>query len=102
MYLKLLARKLGLPTEALQGDLKVMMYGLTDLDYDVENLQVVIPPFPGGKTLSLKSVDSIVLVVSIPLEIPVTEPEEIDSECDFPSLNFEMRQLIAVLLFLEE
>ena len=102
MYLKLLARKLGLPTEALQGDLKVMMYGLTDLDYDVENLQVVIPPFPGGKTLSLKSVDSIVLVVSIPLEILVTEPEEIDSECDFPSLNFEMRQLIAVLLFLEE
>ena len=42
------------------------------------------------------------LVVSIPSEIPVTEPEEINSESDSPSSNFEMRELKAVLQLLEE
>ena len=73
-YLKHLARELGLPTEAPRGDLEVMMYGkLTDMDYDVENLQVVITPSQEGETLLLKSVDGIVFVASIPSEIPVTK-----------------------------
>ena len=46
--------------------------------------------------------DGIVLVVSIPSELPATEPEEIDSEGDIPSLNVEMRQLQTLLQLLEE
>ena len=42
------------------------------------------------------------LAASIPSEIPVTKQEEIDSEADSPSLNFEMRQLKTVLQLLEE
>ena len=101
-YLKHLAKELGLPTEAPQGDLEMMMYGkLTDMNYDVGNLQVIITPSQEGETLSLKSVDGIVLIVSIPSDIPVTESEEINSESDSASLNFEMRELKAVLQLLE-
>ena len=102
-YLKHLAKELGLPTEAPCGDLEVIMYGkLTDMNYDVGNLQMIITPSQEGETLSLKSVDGIVLAVSIPSEIPITEPGEINSESDSPSLNFEMRELKAVLQLLEE
>ena len=102
-YLKHLAKELGLPTEAPRGDLEVIMYGkLTDMNYDVGNLQMIITPSQEGETLSLKSVDGIVLAVSIPSEIPITKPGEINSESDSPSLNFEMRELKAVLQLLEE
>ena len=57
------------------------------MDYDVENMQVVITPSQGGETLSLRTVDGIVLVVSIPSELPATEPEEIDREGDITSTN---------------
>ena len=72
------------------------------MDHDVENMQVVIITSQEGETLLLKTVDGIVLVVSIPLELPATEPEEIDSERDIPSLNLEMRQLQTLLQLLEE
>ena len=102
-YLKHLAGELGLSTVAPRSDLEVMIYGkLTEMDYDVENMQVVITTCQEGETLSLKTVDGIVLVVSIPSELPATEPEEIDSEGDIPSLNLEMRQLQTLLQLLEE
>ena len=72
------------------------------MNYDVGNLQVIITPSQEGETLSLKSVDGIVLVVSIPSEILLTEPEEINSESDSPSLNFEMSEMKTVLQLLEE
>ena len=81
----------------------MMIYGkLTKMDHDVENMQVVITTCQEGETLSLKTVDGIVLAVSIPSELPATEPEEIDSEEDIPSLNLEMRQLQTLLQLLEE
>ena len=102
-YLKHLAGELGLSTVAPRSDLEVMIYGkLTEMDYDVENMQVVITTCQEGETLSLKTVDGIVLVVSIPSELPATEPEEIDSEGDIPFLNLEMRQLQTLLQLLEE
>ena len=92
-----------LSTAAPRSDLQVMIYGkLTEMDLDVENMQVVISTSQEGETLLLKTVDGIVLVVSIPSELPATEPEEIDSEGDIPSLNLEMRQLQTLLQPLEE
>ena len=84
-YLKHLAGELGLSTVAPQSDLEVMIYGkLTEMDHDVENMQVVITTCQEGETLSLKTVDGIVLAVSIPSELPATGPEKIDSEGDIP------------------
>ena len=97
-YLKHLAGELGLSTTAPRSDLEVMVYDkLTEMDYDVENMQVVITPSQGGETLSLRTVDGIVLVVSIPSEL-----EEIDREGDIPSLSLETRQLQTLLQLLEE
>ena len=80
-YLKHLAGELGLSTVAPRSDLEVMIYGkLTEMDHDVENMQVVITTCQEVETLSLKTVDGIVLAVSIPSELPATDPEEIDSE----------------------
>ena len=57
-YWKHLARELSLPIVAPRGDLEVMMHGkLIDMNFDVENLQVVITPSQEGETLSFKSVD---------------------------------------------
>ena len=102
-YLKHLAGELGLSTTAPRSDLEVMVYGkLTEMDYDVENMQVVINSSQGGETLSLRTVDGIVLVVSIPSELPAMEPEEIDGEGDIPSLSLETRQLQTLLQLLED
>ena len=80
-----------------------MIYGkLTEMDLDVENMQVAIITSQEGETLLLKTVDGIVSVVSIPSELPAIEPEEIDSEGDIPSLNLEMRQLQTLLQLLGE
>ena len=56
----------------------------------------------GGETLSLRTVDGIVLVVSRPSELPAMEPEEIDREGDIPSLSLKTRQLQTLLQLLEE
>ena len=68
----------------------------------VENMQAVIIQSQQGVTLSLNTVDGIVLVVSIPSELPVTGPEKINSKGDTPSLNLKMRQLQILLQLLEE
>ena len=97
-YFQHLARTLDLPITASRGDLEVMIGGkLTEMGYNLTNVQVVIVQSGEGEELSLKDIDGTFLVAPpLPMskdESPIPGEEEYDFNVNVESFSAEMTQL---------
>ena len=71
LYLRSIAKALGLPTAGTAEETRVIIDGrLTEMGRDPRNVQVVVKSGPHGETLSLRDVDGTFVDTTVALEDP--------------------------------